>query len=64
MNGNPFTNDSSFFALDSGMYHLVVTDDHGCSDLADVQVSFFFQLLKLIQSTSQMWCAIMLLMEL
>lgn len=40
MNGNPFTNDSSFFALDSGMYHLVVTDDHGCLDSADVHVYF------------------------
>ncbi len=27
-------------SLDSGLYHLVVIDDHGCTDSADVQVSF------------------------
>ncbi|MCX6274000.1 MAG: gliding motility-associated C-terminal domain-containing protein [Bacteroidetes bacterium] len=37
---NPFANDSTFLSLDSGMYHLVVIDDHGCADSADVQVSF------------------------
>ncbi|MEO8085539.1 MAG: gliding motility-associated C-terminal domain-containing protein [Bacteroidota bacterium] len=39
-NGNAFVNDSGLFALDSGLYHLVVVDSHGCIDSLDAQVAF------------------------
>lgn len=40
VNGNQFANDSDFFSLDSGMYHLVVMDNNGCVDSNDIAVPF------------------------